>query len=125
MIRIVRSCVVALPALSTICTEFGLLPGVVVANGKSPFGSSANPERSSAAPVTWYEAALPSTTGALGQVSVNVGAVLSILMTSLFDASMLPLTSTDRAVTVVWPALVIVNGPVYFVHGASAAPSSL
>jgi hypothetical protein len=43
---------------------------------------------------------------------VNVGGVRSILMTSLLEASMFPLASTDRAVIVVCPSAETVIGAV-------------
>src|SRR3954451_12742055 len=99
-------------------------PAALVGALVDPFGSTKNPERSSVAPEIVIDAGSFSKT-LVGQVSVNVGAVLSILMRSVLAPSMFPLTSTERASISVWPSALIVIGPVYLVHGASAAPWSL
>src|SRR6476646_3996447 len=101
-----------------------MCPATFVGAAVEPFGFTRNPERSSLAFEIVIDPASFSRT-LDGHDRSNVGAVLSILITSVFAASMFPLTSTDRASISVLPSALIVNGPLYFVHGASAAPSSL
>src|ERR1035437_5594097 len=122
---IVHSCVVTLPASSVICTVLLNEPATEVLIGNVPSGSLAKPDRLSLAPEIVYEALLFRSTGPLGQVSVNVGLVSSILITSLLVSPMFPLESSERAVIVVFPSLVTLIGPVYLIHSVFAAPSSL